>query len=315
MEKIKLIFADAYKWLAAIPTSQWYRHAFSTKCKSGMQLNNCCESFNNVIREARVKPVLSLMEWIRRWVMKRSYQKTDGLKKYEGLIMPSVVKMIAKQKEYVRKCDVNQADVWEFEVDYENETYAVNLLEKKCGCYRWELLGIPCCHALACIEKKRLNYEDYVHVAYHVQSYAATYAPAFHPMPGQSQWEKTDLVEPMPPTIRVMPDRPKQKKRIKEPEEGKVAREKKQNKCSNCGGLGHNKKKCKKTPQPTAPKSKGGKPKSIDPVVQNIEKKKKRKRKGTGDQVQTSTLQPPQPSQPSQSICISTVVLDFASQT
>lgn len=90
---------------------------------------------------------------------------------------------------------------------------------------------------------------------------------------------------------------------------------KKQNKCSNCGGLGHNKKKCKKPPQPTAPKSKGGKPKSIDPVVQNIEKKKKRKRKGTGDQVQTSTLQPPQPSQPSQSSCISTVVLDFASQT
>ncbi|XP_010677722.1 uncharacterized protein LOC104893324 [Beta vulgaris subsp. vulgaris] len=116
--------------------------------------------------EARAKPILTMMEWIRRWVMKRCCQKREGLLKFEGLIMPSVVKMVEKQKEYIRNCDVNQADVWESEVDHTGDTFVVDLEKKKCGCFRWELMGIPCCPVLACIEKKRLNYEDYVHEAY-----------------------------------------------------------------------------------------------------------------------------------------------------
>ncbi|XP_019106110.2 uncharacterized protein LOC104898713 [Beta vulgaris subsp. vulgaris] len=175
----------------------------------------------------------------------------------------SVVKMVEKQKDYIRNCDVNQADVWEFEVDHTGDTFVVDLEKKKCGCFRWELMGIPCCPALAYIEKKRLNYEDYVHGAYHVNAYRA-YAPPFHPMPGHDQWEKTEQPEPAPPKIRVMPGRPSQKTRRKEAGE---VNEKKRNKCSNCGHVGHNKKKCKNPPKPEAPKSKGGRPKTTDPIV------------------------------------------------
>ncbi|XP_048504223.2 uncharacterized protein LOC125499449 [Beta vulgaris subsp. vulgaris] len=64
MEEIKKLNVEAYNYLQAIPVRNWSRHAFGTSSKSGMLLNNCCESFNNVLREARTKPILSLMEWI-----------------------------------------------------------------------------------------------------------------------------------------------------------------------------------------------------------------------------------------------------------
>ncbi|XP_056687839.1 uncharacterized protein [Spinacia oleracea] len=58
METIKELNVEAFKYLEDIKTSHWSRHGFSTASKSGMLLNNCCESFNNVLREAREKPIL-----------------------------------------------------------------------------------------------------------------------------------------------------------------------------------------------------------------------------------------------------------------
>ncbi|KAL2934131.1 Glycogen synthase [Bienertia sinuspersici] len=104
-------------------------------------------------------------------------------------------------------------------------------------------MGIPCWHALACIQHLDFNYEDFIHPVYHIQTYAATYAPTFRAMPGQQQWEVTPFPRPKPPDHRVMPGRPSKKSRKKEVGEDKeiqqVKRAKKQNKCSRCGGLGH----------------------------------------------------------------------------
>lgn len=44
-------------------------------------------------------------------------------------------------------------------------------------------------------------------------------------MLGAKIWEKTGLLEPQPPLHKVMPGRPKKKKRIKEPSEGQQENE------------------------------------------------------------------------------------------
>ena len=74
------------------------RHAFSIRSMSGMFLNNCCEAFNNVLVEARGKPIISLVEWIRRYVMQRSAAKREGLSNFDGVLMPSIRKMRLKGK-------------------------------------------------------------------------------------------------------------------------------------------------------------------------------------------------------------------------
>lgn len=96
MQEIRKLSEDAFQYLSEIPVFHWSRYGFSPRAKSENLLNNCCESFNNVLKQARIMPILSLMEWIRRYVMKRSCAKREGLKDFEGLITPSVVKMIER---------------------------------------------------------------------------------------------------------------------------------------------------------------------------------------------------------------------------
>uniref|UniRef100_A0A803M6F5 SWIM-type domain-containing protein n=1 Tax=Chenopodium quinoa TaxID=63459 RepID=A0A803M6F5_CHEQI len=178
--------------------------------------------------------------------------------------MPTVMKMLDRASEEVSNCNVTQVNVLEFEVDHltTSETYVVNLVERMCGFYRWELLGIPCYHAYACIYRKRLNVEDYVHEAYHVSTYARTYAPAFHPMPGKHQWPRVDLPQPMPPPFRKIPGRPKLKNRVKEQGEAQekvlVKRDKRRNRFDNYGEEGHYANKCKNHPKLPTILPKGG---------------------------------------------------------
>ncbi|XP_021732992.1 uncharacterized protein LOC110699784 [Chenopodium quinoa] len=184
VKNIKELSHDAFNYLQGISAAHWYRHKFSTSSKSVMLLNNCCESFNNVLREARTKPILQLMEWI----VHRGLQQVFNMR-------------------------VNQANLMEFEVDDSKDTYVVNLENKACSCNRWTLMGIPCCHALACIQMRILDIEPFIHPTYHVATYTKAYAPSFKAMPDHQQWEVTPYPKPLPHAHRKLPGRPSSKKR------------------------------------------------------------------------------------------------------
>ena len=57
-----------------------------------MLLNNMCESINAVLRPCRDKVVLTHMEWIRRFIMRRHHKKKEGLNLLNGGILPYVKK-------------------------------------------------------------------------------------------------------------------------------------------------------------------------------------------------------------------------------
>ncbi|XP_057523892.1 uncharacterized protein LOC130803708 [Amaranthus tricolor] len=270
MNVIKNISIDAYAYLAAIPAKHWARHAFCSRSKSGMLLNNICEAFNNVLVEARAKPIISLMEWIRRYVMQRSAAKREGLSNFQGELMPAITKIIEKNAKEIYGLRVIPVDVYEFEVDDIEDCYVENLANRTCHCGSWDLIGIPCKHAVACIVLRKLDAKDFVHEAYLVETYRKTYSLKFYGMPGHKMWPTTTLAKPLPPPYRKMPGRPNKRKRKKEVGEGKggkkaacAIKEFKQRRCGNCGEVGHYKKGCKNQPKPppTKTKSKGGRPK------------------------------------------------------
>lgn len=153
----------------------------------------------------------------------------------------------------------------------------VDLKKKSCTCFRWELTGIPCPHAYACIVKKRLRLEDFVDECYSKARYLEAYSPHIKPMPGMKQWAKSDMHQPLPPLIKKKPGRPKLKKRKKEVGEDEeprfVKRGKQPNRCSNCKQPGHNKVKCKQPPV-VQESNKGGRPYSKDPWVVDQRNKK-----------------------------------------
>lgn len=71
MNKIKIINKEAHAWLMNVPPSTWTRSMFSLRPKCDMLANNISESFNHYIKDARDKPIITMMEMIRRQFMSR----------------------------------------------------------------------------------------------------------------------------------------------------------------------------------------------------------------------------------------------------
>ncbi|KAI3747159.1 hypothetical protein L6452_09607 [Arctium lappa] len=71
MDELKNFNQDCYAWLNQIPPQHWSRSHFTGRCHSDVLLNNMCEVFNKQIVEARDKPIISALEYIRHYLMKR----------------------------------------------------------------------------------------------------------------------------------------------------------------------------------------------------------------------------------------------------
>ncbi|XP_074265607.1 uncharacterized protein LOC141588047 [Silene latifolia] len=215
LEGIKFLSQPAYEHVKAIPPKHWSRHAFITTCKSSMITNNLCEPFNAVLKDARDKPILTQMEWMRRYIMKRHYEKRERANKYEKPFMPYIDKCFKRLIAERRYCKIYSSRNTNFEVDYKGGSFTVKLINQVCNCKHWELSGIPCVHAMACILEQRHIPEDYVDQAYSKDKYLLAYTPAIDHMPGVAHWEKFDQEEPLPPLMRRMPGRPSKKKKEK----------------------------------------------------------------------------------------------------
>ena len=66
MGVIKSMNKKAFDYLDKIDPRMWSRHAFSTNSKSNMLLNDLAMKFDAWVKEAREKPILTMMETIRR---------------------------------------------------------------------------------------------------------------------------------------------------------------------------------------------------------------------------------------------------------
>lgn len=194
-------------------------------------------------------------------------------------MMPYVRKVFDGMEIALRSCIVQISRGDAYEAKLRGDQVLVDLGQRTCTCYHWDLTGIPCVHAYACLMDRRANPENYVHVAYSRETYLKAYEPVIKPMPGPKYWEKVNLRQPLPPAIRVMPGRPKSKKRKKEKGEENVnhpKRPKRQITCGKCGQLGHNKANCKNQPKVVDVGSQklGGRPPQDTPWVKIRERRK-----------------------------------------
>lgn len=127
------------------------------------------------------------------------------------------------------------------------DRFIVDLIAWSCTCNFWELVGMPCRHAVAAITYKGNTPEKYVHKKHPRETYKLCYGQTISPINGQNKWPKTEDEPILPPVFKVGPGRPK-KLRRREPDEdpnpSKLKRSHTSNKCSRCHGLGHNKKSC-----------------------------------------------------------------------
>ncbi|KAL4576182.1 hypothetical protein LXL04_012271 [Taraxacum kok-saghyz] len=248
MREICAMSVEAYDHLIERDPNTWCRAFFEPeRCCDAVE-NGISESFNASIVEARKKPIITMLEEIRVYVMERMYnQKVKG-NKWDLEICPSIRKKIETMKEQQRYWDVIPSGDQQYEVKFSHEVYAVHLEHHTCGCRSWQLTGIPCVHAVAAILFLNDNPEDYVAVWYTTSMFGSCYRYPIKPINGPDMWPTVDCNPILPPRRRRMPGRPKVNRRKCPTEKvGKHSVTKKGTsipRCGICHQEGHNKRRC-----------------------------------------------------------------------
>ncbi|CAI9293936.1 unnamed protein product [Lactuca saligna] len=270
MEELKKLNKDCYEWLKKIPPQHWSRSHFTGRAHSDVILNNLCETFNGKLNEGRDKPIITCLEFIREYLMKKIVNVEKAIGKCTSPLTPTTMQTLEniKKAEDYRSvfCGNGKYQVsgpW-------MDQCAVDVVQQTCSCRKWELTGMPCKHGVATIWEMRKNSKDvgipetWVHEVYWLKTWKQMYSFKIEPINGRSMWEKsvcpTTLV---PPKHRVTIGRPKKKRRksayeIDDMVKGNSASRILQSvTCSKCNNIGHNARSCKGQ-KASAPSGSGG---------------------------------------------------------
>ncbi|GKC70399.1 agenet domain-containing protein [Tanacetum coccineum] len=149
MDQIKQLDEGAYDYLIQRNPNSWSRAFFEMDKRCAAFENGISESFNRAILEPRHKPIITMLEEIRLYIMQRLVAMNKIATNLEDTITPSIRKRLELLKEKQREWLVIPSGFQELEVRKDDQSYGVNLQHKVCQCRMWELSGVPCVHAVA----------------------------------------------------------------------------------------------------------------------------------------------------------------------
>ncbi|WVZ23701.1 hypothetical protein V8G54_002245 [Vigna mungo] len=229
MRNIKAINDEAFKYLLSIPPRHWSRSRFTPRSQCDTLVNNMSEAFNSVLVDSGSKPIISMLEGIRVYIMKRWAANKTKMTQYHASICPKVWNRFQKEFSLGR--------YW---------------LPRK-----WAITGIPCTHAITSMKFLNINAEDYITHWFRKSTYEETYNNIIYPINGQHIWEVTPYSDILPPKKKKMPGRPKKKRRLEDWElkknDSELRKGGQRKKCGICKELGHNKKGCPQRPTAQSP--------------------------------------------------------------
>ncbi|KAL0314995.1 UNVERIFIED_CONTAM: hypothetical protein Scaly_2556800 [Sesamum calycinum] len=138
MEEMIKLNERVVDWLSDKPPVHWSRAFFNTFSKCDILLNNVCESFNSCILEAREKPFLTMLEWIREFIMLRLTENRDRAEKkwFDKKICPKIRKILDKNMDKVADCIPIKSDQYNYEIScYDGASQVLDLEDFVNPCY------------------------------------------------------------------------------------------------------------------------------------------------------------------------------------
>ncbi|KAL4583826.1 hypothetical protein LXL04_008410 [Taraxacum kok-saghyz] len=227
MEDLKKVNEQAHAWLCKIPPKHWARAHFTGRALSDVVTNNLCEVFNSKIGKARDKPIITCLEYIREYLMRRICSVQKEIEKLQGPLTPTATTLLENAKK----------EAAEYRV-----IFAGN--------------GIPCKHAICAMFDKIDNREvcgepeEWVHDCYKLHTWKEMYKYKVEPINGRNMWEKSQCPFTLThPKHHTQVGRPKKKRKRaagEEPSQGKnLSRKFLTVTCTKCKNKGHNSRICK----------------------------------------------------------------------
>ena len=135
MEELKKLSEPAYNYLVKIDPNGWSRAYFNEHSRCDLLVNNICECFNSYILKACDKPILTMLEMIRKKLLRRYQAKREGIEKLTGRLCPRIVEKLEAVGLVAMDCIADYAGEGMFEVTIpNNKQYVVDLRKMVCGC-------------------------------------------------------------------------------------------------------------------------------------------------------------------------------------
>ncbi|KAK0594585.1 hypothetical protein LWI29_037000 [Acer saccharum] len=252
MEKIRSESVAAYEWLVEKDPVHWSRAYFKDTAMCDMLCNNMCEAFNKAILQARDKPVITLMEMIINYLMKRLVRKRAEVEKWNHDIGPNVFKVVERLKLESSICHPEYSGNFHYQVRGPgDDQHIVNIEKKTCACNRWQLTGIPCIHGISTLLSSNRDPIDYIHNKYKKENFIKAYAPVIYGINGPMMWPKTNNKPLECPLFKKHRGRLKKARELQADEvrvggKTKLRRNYVVIRCSICKQEGHNKSTCER---------------------------------------------------------------------
>ncbi|CAI9279914.1 unnamed protein product [Lactuca saligna] len=222
MNEIKKLEPLAYDHLMERDPKTWSKAFFQTDRACDAYENGISESFNSVIEVARKRPLITMLEEIRIYVMERLYRQKIKGQSWDLTICPTIRLKLSKLKDLQRFWKVIPSGYQQYEVRLGYDAYVVDIGSRTCACRTWQLTGYPCVHGYACIASLNRDVEE--------------------------------LHQPIAPKRRRLPGRPSTKRKrdqIERENQGKkhsITKRGSVMKCSICRESGHNRTTCPQKP-------------------------------------------------------------------
>ena len=193
MEELKKLNNDAYEWLKAIPLQHWssshftgnlymleffsivdcmhlkrllkivMQHCSSTgRAQCDALLNNLCETLNSKLVKGRDKQIISCLEFIREYIMKKIFIDQNTIDKWYGPLTLTTTKTLEKIKGEATEYRAVFCGNGKYQVTGGEgvDQCVFDITQHTCSCNKWEVIGIPCKHTIATIWDMRRNNEN-----------------------------------------------------------------------------------------------------------------------------------------------------------
>ncbi|XP_021759135.1 uncharacterized protein LOC110724045 [Chenopodium quinoa] len=194
MEKMQKVNPPGRIWFSKLgEQKRWTKHKFNPELKCDVNKSNFVESFNATLGIDRCRPVLTLLEGIRRNTMVRIATRRQVCETWERQdIFPNIVRRIQQLCQESRTC-----------------------IPYMCGEGEYELTGIPCKHGIRAIIHARLDPHSFVSEWYSVSKYREAYSSGIRSIPDVEQWPDINMPAIKPPTMKRAIGRPsRERKRV-----------------------------------------------------------------------------------------------------
>ncbi|XP_028124425.1 uncharacterized protein LOC114321467 [Camellia sinensis] len=228
------------KFLSNFPYDKW-TNAYFIGQKYGEMHSNVTESFNSWILQARHLPTMKMIDSIRLKIMDLMSRRREQNKKWNTFLCPEMDSTLVNALKSRRIWLVSRSSDHVFEVQ-SWLSVSVDLLNRTCPCYQWQLNGFLCAHTATAIQKSGGDLYAHVEPFYYISKFKACYAESVYAKPiAEKPLVTMDDLIVLPPICKKPPCRPR-KNRI--PSRGEKIR---RVQCGRCEKYGHNRKTCKET--------------------------------------------------------------------